>query len=628
MPAAEASGNGILPAVASAGHHPVMISLPPACRAWFSRAFRFLQKEGVRRTFVWIALFVCTSIAVGWAWNCYDVRNRRDHNYGHATIDFGGQWVMGRMLVTGNGRQLYDRLVLRRILEEAYPRADSEEPRLHVTVAGGLAPLAAGDCVGAAVLLAGVPDADVGDPQRLLDWMIGEDSPEDAAQIGSCLTPLGASEPVGATALTVTENASWQPLVPRIGGPLYPPVNSYLFSPLGLLKPRPAYRTMQAFNLALTFAIAFLTQRITGGRVWWQVAAMLLMAFPGYSGALNLGQNALLSLFLLMFGWRQLQLSRTGVAGMAWGLLVFKPVWVAAFILVPLLTRRWRMAATMATTATVVCAATLPAVGWQSWEHWLSIGSRASELYATCEPWIFLSRDLIGVPRRYLLTFKDGYSIVDDPRAKLATTLGLALWLIPLAVTVAAVISRGRRTARVTSGPQASFVLFGAWLACYHFMYYDTMLAFLPCCLLYAEPRRVVRRIVHGMPPGTWRGLIRSAVVTVLFICLSAFPYFSTQIDPSYHFPPWDTLCVALLWLWCDLAHGQGSAHAPQLGEYGRGIVGTHEGLADEDGTHTRPEQSFNICTSADAALANQADSRRDGRGDIQRVPESGDEGS
>jgi hypothetical protein len=593
-----------------------MNSLPPDRRALLGRYIRLLLSPGNRRAITWIALLICTYIAVKWAWDCYDDPGRRDGNYGHATIDFGGQWVMGRMLVTSNGRALYDRVALRGVLEEAYPRADSDDPRVMKLAESAVGPLSAAEPLAGAVLLSSVDrvgtktpltgklEADVGDAQRLLDWMIGEDSPEDAAILGSYLAPLSASEPLGTAALVLAGQEHWREIRSRSGGPLYPPVNSYYFAPLGLLPPRPAYRVLQAINLVLTFAIAVLAHRISGGRIWWQVAAMLLMAFPGYSGALNLGQNALLSLFLLMLGWRQLQQGRDGLAGVAWGLLAFKPVWAATFFLVPVLTRRWRMAAAMAATVASISALTLPAVGWHSWREWLSIGSRASDLYGTCETWIYLSRDLIGVPRRYLLSFANDYSTPGDPQAGRATAIGLGLWLTPLFVTIAAMVRRGPRAARVTSGRQAAFVLFGAWLACYHFMYYDVLLAYLPCCLLYAEPRRVARRVVNWMPPGTWRGLARSVGATALLICLSVVPYLSTQWDPTYRFPPWDTLYVALLWLWCDLTHGQESLPTAQGGEGGRGVSGTHERLADQDGPHASREQSFDILPAADAAFA------------------------
>ena len=56
------------------------------------------------------------------AWDIYRDDRRGDGNPGHTFIDFGGQWLMGRLLVTGNGQNLYKRSIQRGLLEEAYPR--------------------------------------------------------------------------------------------------------------------------------------------------------------------------------------------------------------------------------------------------------------------------------------------------------------------------------------------------------------------------------------------------------------------------------------------------------------------------------------------------------------------------
>ena len=48
-------------------------------------------------------------------------RQRPDSNSGHAQIDFGGQWVMGRMLVLGHARELYNRNRQWEVVRAAYP---------------------------------------------------------------------------------------------------------------------------------------------------------------------------------------------------------------------------------------------------------------------------------------------------------------------------------------------------------------------------------------------------------------------------------------------------------------------------------------------------------------------------
>ena len=46
------------------------------------------------------------------------------HGYGHTQIDFGGQWVMGRMLVLGHGRELYHREVQWDVVRAGFPESD------------------------------------------------------------------------------------------------------------------------------------------------------------------------------------------------------------------------------------------------------------------------------------------------------------------------------------------------------------------------------------------------------------------------------------------------------------------------------------------------------------------------
>src|SRR5947209_3526846 len=49
-------------------------------------------------------------------------KQRRDGNDGHTSIDFAGQWLMGRMLMTGHAHELYDRRVQFEVAQAAFPR--------------------------------------------------------------------------------------------------------------------------------------------------------------------------------------------------------------------------------------------------------------------------------------------------------------------------------------------------------------------------------------------------------------------------------------------------------------------------------------------------------------------------
>ena len=71
----------------------------------------------------------------------------------------------------------------------------------------------------------------------------------------------------------------------------------------------------------------------------------------------------------------------------------------------------------MAATGAGLVLLTLPVVGVQAWFDWLHVGSMAADTYATDRNWIFLSRDLFGIPRRMLLDFPDGQTAIDRPIA-------------------------------------------------------------------------------------------------------------------------------------------------------------------------------------------------------------------
>ena len=432
----------------------------------------FLLQPRGRALLAWAAASIGAAIALYLAWTGYNHPERPDGNAGHVYIDFAGQWLMGRMMVRGEGHYLYRREHLADALQDGYPREDAD---------------------------------------AVLGWLIESEEENHAG----------------------------------VSGPLYPPIHGLLFYPLGLLPPQPAYRVAQVVNLLLTFVIGFLAWKLTHGRVWASVAVGVLLLFPGYNGAISLGQNALLSLALLAFGWLLISRNRPWLGGAVWGLLAFKPVWAASFFLVPLLMRRWRVCVAMLLTGLALAVLTLPLVGWQTWLDWLTVGRAATVHYGTDESWIFLSRDLLGIPRRWLLDFSpEGRAT--NPDRPLPNILGMALWLTVAGATVLVALWRWRRPAE-SSGPAAAFLLLGAWLSCFHFMYYDVLLAALPVCLLFMEPRRgrAIGRVWKLLPP----------IVLVLLIVL---PHMCDWIDyrmgggrQTFHYPPFDTFCLLALWIGC-----------------------------------------------------------------------------
>ncbi len=503
----------------------------------------------------WLLVLGGAGFAAEMAWTCFDERDDQGkwvRNWGHASIDFGGQWVMGRMIVEGHGRQLYNRNYLRAVVEGNYPVGVESKKAEH------------------------------SDAYNLLSWMAGSD---DSNTMGSFLTPLAGGDPFGELTLLAAGHEVWTPerlqgvLHPR-GGALYPPVQAMLFAPLGTLRPPIAYRVLQALFLVLVFFDGWVIHRMTDGRVWWPVATGFIMMFPGFGGSINLGQNAILSLSVLLVGWWQLTCGRQGLAGVCWGLLAFKPVWAVSFLLVPLVTRRWRMAASMTVTGIVQIALTLPLVGWESWLDWLHVGRVAAHDYTVQENWIFLSRDLLGIPRRWLLTFHDSLAVPQPEKQSLATVLGWSLWTAVLTITLL-IVWRQRRRMNAEAGPAAAFVLLGAFFTCYHFMYYDILLAGLPVLLLFTEPRRYFQVAVCGfgrsgkrlapqllpyyqptlddlkpppmplLPEGRRARWVLAPMPPLLLLLILILPPLSNLYDWPKLLPPGETVGLLLLWAWC-----------------------------------------------------------------------------
>lgn len=548
------------------------------------RLIRILFHWRTRYLCAWFAAVGLAGAVLFSAWNSYESTTsperpipRRDGNSGHTFIDFGGQWLMGAMLVQGHGQNLYNRGYQRELVTAAYPREDevpvSARPK---------------------------SERDNHDAEDLMTALMGRDDPK---TIASMVVPLAAANGLELAGLTVCGEQEWEPAklreaVAARGGPLYPPINALVYYPLGLMRPQPAYRTMQVFGILLAFSAGLGLSLLSQGRVWWPVALMFVLVYPGFGPSVKLGQNAFLTLNLLIWGWVLIARGRPGWGGVVWGFLVFKPVWAIAFFLVPFLTRRWRTCLTMVLTGTAIAASTLPFVGWHSWLDWLKIGHDAAELYKVDENWVFLSRDLLSIPRRWMLDFKEPI----NHRDRLAPAIfGWCIVVLVLELTVRLVFAR-RHQARTLTGPVAAFVMLGAWMTSFHFMYYDVLLTALPVFLLFTEPRRYLDPYflavlpvpsnqlreetgyyyqpgwIGDYPPSVplieaparhlwvWNRFVPT-MLAVLLVIEHAFPSLDAALTarvgmlspqlmmfstaPYVGGYPWDTYCLIVLWLWC-----------------------------------------------------------------------------
>lgn len=418
---------------------------------------------GTRYLAAWMLAVMTAAIYLYFSWHHFDDPDRRDGNRGHTYMDFGGQYLLGRMLVRGQGSYLFDRSVQREVLQQAYVRENES------------------------------PWQETSDAEMLMDWFLGQDD-SDQKEVGS------------------------------IGGPLYPPIQAFWFYPLATLPPQIAYRVLQILIVLGVFVAGFGLTTLSNGRVWWPMASTAVILFPGFAGSLGLGQNSVFSLAILIWGWVLVSRGYPGWGGVIWGLLAFKPVWAAAFFLVPLWTGRWRVCIAMLISGTIQAGLTLPVVGWHGWTNWLKVGREAARVSQYDEVWIVRARDLIGLPRRWL----DFEAPTADLQNNLTVTLiGWGLWLIVIEVTTRAAALRKPKSS-FGSGP--AFLFLGAWLCCVHFMYYDVLLAAFPVFLLYLGARSP-HWICH--------------LLVAILLMAPAIPAL------QWGEPPLETFCLLGLWIAC-----------------------------------------------------------------------------
>jgi arabinofuranan 3-O-arabinosyltransferase len=542
-----------------------------------------------------------------------DSHRRADGNAGHAQIDFGGQWVMGRMVVEGHGRELYHRQRQWDVVRRGFPVED--EPPVN---------RAEWHLPGSRRTLAKTDDDLRHDADKLMGWFMGADPSEWRAVGGAAVTPLAQGPFANPLASAVYCESARQAVTlatveavtrPAVGGPLYPPVHGFLYAPLGALRPLQAYHTFQVVALLMTFLAGLGVRILSRGRIWWSAATLVLLLYPGTRGGLDLAQNPSVTLAIAVWGWALAARGYNTAGGVVWGLFAFKPVWALALCIVPFLTRRWRFCTAMVVTGVGLCAATVPFVGIQTWLDWLAVGKEAAALYNVNQNWITLSRDLQSVPRRMLHDF----SLPEAERdTALAKTLAWVLWGTVFVATVGVYLRFADH--RRATGVGAGFLFFGAWLTCYRFMYYDSLVSAVACAVLFAEPATFFRTIRFAILPRPWApamsgargigspgtvprttgalfvGYLSSFPLTILALLLFVenslrgmaiegtlgFGYYArvtTSFDgvtgrstprlvwdtsTSY---PWETFLILLMWGWCGWRLLRGEERTPGRGE-------------------------------------------------------------
>jgi hypothetical protein len=166
------------------------------------------------------------------------------------------------------------------------------------------------------------------------------------------------------------QRAAQKPYAGDDGGFLYfgyPPHVAVLTAPLAVLPFRVSYIVSTIVMAGATMAAFALLRPVIGvlRTAWWPCLALALTFVPLFVGV-ALGQNTALSLLLIAAAWRLLHDDRDVAAGVALGLLLFKPQLAIPLLIFVAVSGRWRaIAGATATGAlTWVAGAAVLGVGW------------------------------------------------------------------------------------------------------------------------------------------------------------------------------------------------------------------------------------------------------------------------
>jgi hypothetical protein len=130
---------------------------------------------------------------------------------------------------------------------------------------------------------------------------------------------------------------------------VYPPGFAWFYAPLARLSPMAAMMSADACMIAIVAAAALLAARVYGFSKWF--ALLATFAWGPILNALELGQNTGLALLLMLAASWALIRRREFVAGLAIGLLLYKPSVALPFVVLLAARAQWRALAVVAASA-------------------------------------------------------------------------------------------------------------------------------------------------------------------------------------------------------------------------------------------------------------------------------------
>ena len=320
-----------------------------------------------------------------------------------------------------------------------------------------------------------------------------------------------------------------------IGWLTYPPVQGLLYAPLGATSPASAQWWMVQISLCAVVVAAFGLSRTRNNHVSASVTVLTLLLQPAFLGNVASGQNATVTLAIIVVGWTFLLRDKTVLAGAVWGLLAFKPTWSLAVCWIPIATRHPRAYLGMFASGMFLVMASIAVCGPQAWIDWFEIARKVEAGYASNPDWRWARRDLVGLLEHVVGTLSP-----------------IVSWAVSGIVVVMTALILNKRASDIQGRLEGSLLFGGIVLSCTKFMYYDILMATPAFLLAWSE----------------WPRLTRTSR-SVLFILSSLF--FGAFLLGNGAWPlclPLETAATLGLWLWCIglLLHGRSvGTHAESL---------------------------------------------------------------
>ena len=314
-----------------------------------------------------------------------------------------------------------------------------------------------------------------------------------------------------------------QPVVDKmqikvIGGWLsYPPVQAILYTPLGILSPSAAQWWIVQLSLGAVIVTALALSRSINGAVPASVAILTLLLQPAFFSNIALGQNAAVTLAIIVVGWCLLVHGKDVSAGLVWGLLAFKPTWGLAICWVPLVTKHPKAYWGLMTSGLFLVMLSIVVCGGDAWGNWLEIARKIETGYSLDPTWVWMRRDLVGLGQHIFGQFSP-----------------LVSWGVSGMVALVTAVTLRKSSASVSGGLGGSLLFSAIVLTCPKFIYYDVLMATPAFLLAFSE----------------WKTRTRTAGIVLMILAIGFFGAFAFDFGAWPLCWPLETASTLGLWLW------------------------------------------------------------------------------